>query len=319
MGLRALRRQKLISRLFVSAFGALTFFALIVPEPAFADTLKVCLEENSDPYSWKRGPKQGGFDLRVAEAVAQALGKDLKVQWFESENEEESFPDREANALMSAGLCDLVAGYPMFGGALGAPASETAPLPGHEGANPAERHKFVKLGVIAPSRPYHHAPLQVIVGAEGRGRIIETLSDLNGLRLGAEQGTLTDTIFMAYRAGYMANRVIHVVPQSGILSRMEEGAFDAVLIELHRFDAYRRDHPDTELRATNYRHSLGFNMGFIGLESRPELLTQVNDAIDTLSASGQLAALAKAVDMTFVQPAEPEILDRISPGHLFGG
>lgn len=302
------------------AFGTLMATGIALGSfAAAADTLKVCLEENSDPYSWKHGSNQGGFDLQVAGALADALGKDLKVQWFETENEEESFPDREANALMSAGLCDLVAGYPMFAGALGKPASETASLPGHEGGNPAERGRHYALGILAPSHPYHNAPLQVIVGPEGRGRQIETLSDLNGLRLGAEQGTLTDTIFMAYRAGYMAGQVIHVVPQSGILARLEEGAFDAILIELHRFDAYRREHPATELRATNYRHALGFNMGFIGLESRQELMDQVNKALDAMSASGQLESFAKNVGMTLVAPTEPAILDRISPGHLFGG
>jgi ABC-type amino acid transport substrate-binding protein len=303
------------TRLALAVCGLM--FAL--PKAALADTLSVCLEENSDPYSWKHGSEQGGFDLKVAAAVAAALGKKLTIQWFETENEEESFPDREANALISAGLCDLVAGYPMFGGALAEPASETALLPGHEGQNPATRHQFVELGVLAPSRPYHHAPLQVIVGPKGWGRLIETLSDLNGLSLGAEQGTLTDTIFMAYRAGYMASRVIHVVPQSGILSRLEEGAFDAILIELHRFDAYRRKHPDTQLRATNYRHALGFNMGFVGLKSRPDLLAQVNDVIDSLATEEKFAPLADSVGMTFIPPNEPEILDRISPGHLFGG
>lgn len=281
--------------------------------------LAVCLEENSDPYSWKRGKNTGGFDLSVAQAVADGLGTKLAVQWFETENEEESFPDREANALMSAGVCDLVGGYPLYGGALGAPSSPTATLPDHEGANSSERLKRYQLGELVPSRPYHNAPLQVIVGPEGRGRRIETLSDLNGLRLGAEEGTLTDTIFMAYRGGYFASKVTHIVPKSGILAQLEAGAFDAVLIELHRFDAYRRDRPDTQLRAASYRHALGFNMGFVGLKSRQDLLDRVNRTLEDLVTSGKLDGFATAAGMTLVPPTAPAVLDRISMGLLFGG
>lgn len=284
-----------------------------------ADTLTVCVEESSDPYSWKRGENTGGVDLLVSEAVARALGRELSLLWFETENEEESFPDREANALLSAGRCDLVAGYPLYKGALGVPAVPTGTLPGHQGAKPGQRGKRVPLGVLAPSRPYHHAPFQVIVGPKGWGREIVTLGDLKGLRLGAEQGTLTDAIVMAYRGGYFADDVAHVVPQSGILARMEAGAFDAVIIELHRFDAYRRRTPNTQLRATEYRHALGFNMGFVGLARRQDLLDQVNGALDDLMRAGKIEAFSAAVGMTFVAPTEPAILDRISAGHLFGG
>lgn len=299
--------------------GAILMAAPAISHAGDEGVLTVCVEENSDPYSWKRGKNTGGFDLLVAEAVAGGLGKRLVLQWFETENEEESFPDREANALLSAGLCDLVAGYPLYGGALGAPSSPTAPLPGHVGAKPGQRFKHIQLGVLVPSRPYHHAPLQVVVGPEGRGRRIESLSDLNGLRLGAEEGTLTDTIFMAYRAGYFASKVSHVVPKSGILARLEAGAFDAILIELHRFDTYKRNRPDTELRLTSYRHVLGFNMGFAGLESRRDLLDKVNEVLDELAVSGKLDVFAAAVGMTLVPPTEPAVLDRISAGHLFGG
>jgi ABC-type amino acid transport substrate-binding protein len=304
---------------FVAAITAV----LLTPWPSSpgvaADTLTVCVEEGSDPYSWKRGKDTGGSDLLVSQAVAQELGRDLSLLWFETENEEESFPDREANALLSAGLCDLVAGYPLYKGALGEPAAATGTLPGHEGARPGQRGKRVPLGVLVASRPYHHVPFQVIVGPKGWGREIETLSDLKGLRLGAEQGTLTDTIFMAYRGGYFASDITHLVPQSGILARMEEGAFDAVIIELHRFDAYLRKNPDTRLRATDYRHALGFNMGFVILARRQNLRDQLNKALDNLIRAGKIEEFSVAAGITFVPPTSPEILDRISPGHLFGG
>jgi len=288
--------------------------------PTFAaDTITVCVEEGSDPYSWKRGKNVGGLDLRVSEAVAAELGMELSLLWFETENEEESFPDREANALLSSGLCDLVAGYPLYKGALGKPASAKGVLPDHDGAKPGQRGKQYQLGTLVPSRPYHRAPFQIIVGPKGWGREIETLSDLSGLRLGAKQGTLTDTIFMAYRGGHFASNISHVVPQSGIMARMEEGAFDAIIIELHRFDAYRRKVPDTKLRATDYRHALGFNMGFVSLARRQNLLGRVNGALERLIGSGKIEEFATALGITFVAPEQPEVLDRISAGHLFGG
>ncbi len=47
------------------------------------ETLKVCLDEHLPPLSvHHRGAPDSGFDVALAQAVAQKLGRQLAVQWF---------------------------------------------------------------------------------------------------------------------------------------------------------------------------------------------------------------------------------------------
>jgi ABC-type amino acid transport substrate-binding protein len=76
------------------------------------DILKICLDENLPPLSvHHRGAPDRGFDVTLAQAVAERLGRSFKIQWFESKLDEDSSPALEANALLSDGRCSLVGGY----------------------------------------------------------------------------------------------------------------------------------------------------------------------------------------------------------------
>jgi ABC-type amino acid transport substrate-binding protein len=62
------------ARLSTLLFLALVSIALTGVPPARADgTLRVCLDENIPPLSSKRGKEAHGFDLAVAQAIAQRL------------------------------------------------------------------------------------------------------------------------------------------------------------------------------------------------------------------------------------------------------
>jgi hypothetical protein len=50
-----------------------------------------------------------------------------------------------------------------------------------------------------------------------------------------------------------------------LFPRLEAGEADATLVPVHRFDAYRIEHPDTKLAPSGYFLPVGFNMGFVGL------------------------------------------------------
>jgi hypothetical protein len=70
--------------------------------------------------------------------------------------------------------------------------------------------------------------------------------------------------------------ITHVVPGRGeLLPRLESGDYEATLIPVHRFDAYRIGHPDTKLRLSGYYLPIGFNMGFVGLASDARLIDRV--------------------------------------------
>jgi ABC-type amino acid transport substrate-binding protein len=278
--------------------------------------LRVCLEANSGLYSFKRGTQQGGFDVLVAEAVAARLDRHLSIIWFETEQDKESNPVWETNALLSADVCDLVGGYAFFHAALGTAGQPTSTLPNYDSRNPQARGRVVQLGTLVASRPYHFAPFTIVLGPGARDRRIERLSDLADLRLGSEVSTLASAILLSYQSGLLVRQIVHTTSLSDLWRRLEAGEFDATLMELHRFNAYRVTHPETRLRAAAYRHTIGFNMGFVTLEDSRALLAQVNRVLDELDTLGQFATFAQMVGLTYVAPREPMILERITPRML---
>ncbi|HKW52636.1 MAG TPA: hypothetical protein VJO12_03020 [Stellaceae bacterium] len=299
----------------VAALAALMLAGTATMAPA-QDTLRVCLDENVPPYSVRHGRDGSGFDLAVADAVAKRLGKRLAVQWFESKVESDSSTTLAANALLSDGRCQLVGGYPLISDALGKPVAETARLPDYDGATAADRRRRVALGALVPSKPYHYAPLTIVL-APGVTKSITRLADLEDMKLVVEAATLADTILMTYGDGRLVDRITHLVPGRGeLLPRLEQGGFDATLVPLHRFDAYRAEHPQTTLKPSGYYHRIGFNMGFVGLSTEAALLEQVSAAVGDMLAAGALPALAQAAGMTYVPPRQPDVRESLSLADL---
>jgi ABC-type amino acid transport substrate-binding protein len=289
-----------------------------LPLQAGAATLGVCLDDGSPPYSFKRRSSEGGFDLVLAKELAARLGRELKVQWFESEFERESSLAVDANALLSAGKCDLVAAYPLVASALGLPGVATAPPPRHEGGQGGRRAPRVPLGPLIASRPYHAAALEIVVGAQDVGRKIAGLGDLAGLKLGVTAGTLSGTILMAWGGGKYVPDIVSLAVGGDLLKAMEEGQFQATLIERHKLDAYRARHPATKLTPTGYVHPIGFNLGYAALERNRALVEEVDQAITAMRADGTLGRVAEAAGITLFPPRVPEVFDRLTPGMLRG-
>ena len=274
------------------------------------DPLKVCLDENLPPLSMhQRGKPDSGFDVALAQAVAGRLGRPLKIQWFESKLDESSSPALEANALLSDGRCALVGSYALTRDSLKVPGVKTAKLPDFEGATRDDRRRRVPVGVLAPSQPYVYSPLTVVLGEKARGRKISGVGDLAGLRIAIESGTLGDAILMTFENGRLIDHITHLVPgRHDLLGALNGGEFDATLLDLSRFDAYRAAHPDTKLAASGYYYPIGVNRGYVGLASDPALIAAVNKALSDLQAAGTIADLAKAAGLTYLPPVEPAIL-----------
>jgi ABC-type amino acid transport substrate-binding protein len=311
-------------RRLLAATGA-AFLLMAVPAvPAIAagDVLSVCLDEDLPPLSaHHRGMPDSGFDVALAGAVAGRLGRPLKIQWFESKLDEDSSPALEANALLSDGRCSLVGSYALTKDSLVVPGVKTAKLPGFEGGTGADRRRRVPLGVLAPSQPYIYSPLTVALGPKGiekriekriektRGQDIAGIGDLAGLRIGIESGTLADAILMTFDHGRLIDDITHLVPgRDDLLGALDRGDFDATLLDLRRFDAYRAAHPDTRLAASGYFYPVGANRGYVGLASDPDLLAAVNKALSDLQTAGTIAELGQAAGLTYLPPREPAIL-----------
>jgi ABC-type amino acid transport substrate-binding protein len=299
------------------AATAATFLLMavsVVPAIAAGDVLRVCLDEDLPPLSaHHRGMPDRGFDVALAGAVAGRLGRPLQIQWFESKLDEDSSPALEANALLSDGRCALVGSYALTKDSLVMPGVKTAKLPGFEGGTGADRRRRVPLGVLAPSQPYLYSPLTIALGPKGiekaRGQNIAGVGDLAGLRIGIESGTLADAILMTFDHGRLIDDITHLVPgRDDLLGALDRGDFDATLLDLRRFDAYRAAHPDTRLTASGYFYPIGVNRGYVGLASDPDLLVAVNKALSDLQAAGTIAALGQAAGLTYLPPREPAIL-----------
>ena len=297
-----------MNRRLVAVAAALLATATTVR--AAEDPLKVCLDENLPPLSMhQRGKPDSGFDVALAQAVADRLGRPLKIQWFESKLDESSSPALEANALLSDGRCALVGSYALTNDSLKVPGVKTAKLPDFEGATRDDRRRRVPVGVLAPSQPYVYSPLTVVLGEKARGRNISGVGDLSGLRIAIESGTLGDAILMTFEKGRLIDHITHLVPgRHDLLGALNGGEFDATLLDLSRFDAYRAAHPDTKLAASGYYYPIGVNRGYVGLASDPALVAAVNKTLSDLQAAGTIADLAKAAGLTYLPPMEPAIL-----------
>jgi ABC-type amino acid transport substrate-binding protein len=296
--------------LAASAAALLLNVAATTSARAADEPLKVCLDEDLPPLSaHHRGQPDSGFDVALAQAVADRLGRPLQIQWFESKLDEDSSPALEANALLSDGRCALVGSYAFTKDSLVVPGVKTAKLPGFEGITPPDRKRRIPIGVPAPSQPYIYSPLTVVLGPRARDRKITDVGDLAGLRIAIESGTLGDAILMTFDKGRLIDDITHLVPgRDDLLGAADRGDFDATLLDLRRFDAYRAAHPETKLIGSGYYYPIGANRGYVGLASDPTLLVAVNKALSDLQGAGTIAELGRTAGLTYLAPREPIIL-----------
>jgi ABC-type amino acid transport substrate-binding protein len=294
--------------LSVTALAAI--FATLATAASAADPLRVCLDEDRPPLSaHHRGKPGSGFDVTLAQAIADRLERPLEIQWFESKLDEDSSPQLEANALLSDGRCQLVGGYALTRDSLAVPGMKTAKLPDYAGAKREDHRRRVELGVLTASQPYIYSPMTVVLGAKARDRKISGIGDLAGLRIAVESGTLGDAVLMNFDHGRLIDNITHLVPgRTDLLGAIERGDHDATLVDLARFDAYRVAHPDAALAASGYYYPIGANRGYVALASEPALLAAVNKALGELTAEGRIAELGKQAGLTYLPPREPAIL-----------
>jgi ABC-type amino acid transport substrate-binding protein len=276
------------------------------------DPLAVCVAEGNVPYAARAKGAASGFDVALAAAIAARLQRPLKLLWYEVELEKETTPSLEVNALLSAGLCELAAGYVLYEPALGAPAAATARPPDHDGAKPKRQRAWVKLGRLIASEPYQASVLTVVLRPGLGGASVRSLADLHALRTGTVAGSLAGSILTLYRDGALRANLVSLGWRDDPLRELEAGKFDAALIELNRLDAYRMRNAGTRLVATGYHLPLRFNLGFAALESRRELIESVNAILRELQAQGRLSDIARDAGLTHVPARAPLVQPEIT-------
>lgn len=287
--------------------------ALWITSSAFAQSpLRICLQADDPPLSL-RGSEPTGFDVALARLIAERLDRPLEIQWFTTRDDPDSNPVTEANALLSDGHCALVAGYPLIADKLGRPRAGTGKLPPFEGARPEDRRRWISLGEMVPTRPYRFEAITVALSPAHSGRSVHALGDLADLKIGVEIHGLPDLIAMTYREGELAQRLTHFDQSRVLFVQLESGGIDAALVGQRELDAWRLAHPSTRVAGTGYTHSIGFNIGFVGLPTGGALIEQVDTILVDLVTDGSLTRLAQASSMTYLPPRPPDVF----PGVVF--
>jgi len=305
-------------RLTVARLGCVAAI-LGIGLPAVADApLRVCLQADDPPLSSRDSGSASGFDVALSRMIAERLGRPLAIQWFTTPRDPDSNPPTEDNALLSDGHCALVADYPLIADELGRPRAETGTLPPFDGSVPQDRRRWVPLGTLAPTQPYRFDAITVVLSPAHRDRTVRRLSDVADLRLGVEIHSLADLIAMSYGQGRLADRVVHFPDSRALFAQLESGEIDAALADQHEFDAWRLEHAGTHVVASGYTHTIGFNMGFVGLSTNNALIARVDAVLADLQSRGSLAEIAKESGLTYLPPRSPAISPGITLSALTG-
>src|SRR5262245_57410860 len=197
MSARAVGKIAPLLALLAAACGALA-----QPQP-----LTVCIAEGNEPLSYMRDGKPKGFDVRIAQGIADELQRPLKIVPFETEYERESTLAREVNALLSSNVCELASGFPLLREDIGTVPGATAKTPDYPGAKRRRERPFVPLHPLSASRPYQGMALVVVMRREA-ARKVERLSDLKGLRIGNVAGTLSSALLVMYQHGMLKGDLV---------------------------------------------------------------------------------------------------------------
>lgn len=272
---------------------------------AVAQPVTVCMAEDNPPLSYAVKADTRGLDVRLAQALAAELKRELRIVPFESKLEGETTLSQEVNALLSSGVCDIASGFSLLAGDLGPPGRPTARVPDHPGAKRRPLRPWVPLGTLVPSLAYHAMAMGLVVrDAERAGA---TLAEPGDARIGIITGTLSGTAVSMFRGGKLRPQIVSLSRTENVLEQLEAKRFDAALVALDRLDAWRIAHPDTTLRRTPYLHPFRINIGFVARNDATEVLAAANRVIERALGNGDLQRWATESGATWVAPAAPQV------------
>lgn len=275
--------------------------------------LTACLPSNGGAMSGRRSTGGVGLDYEIAAAAAERLNLTLEVVWFEGELEEESNPVRETYAMLSYPLCDIVPGHLLYDGTFGPRDGQRSGLPRWQHMPTTLPKGFaVDLKPVNVSLPYARIEMGVVLHKDVEPREIKDLSSLEGLIVGVQEDTLAGALTLTQAGRTVKDMAVHDNPGPGFLWRMEQGKFQAALVSVPEFDFHLRQNMISDLVLTDYRHPIGFNIGFAILTEQKDMLGAINAMIKERVADGSVAAMAAKTKLHYAPPQEPFIQRRIT-------
>ncbi len=274
--------------------------------------LTACVARNGGVMSGARHNGGTGLDYGVVKAVADALKLELKVIWYESEQEEESDPVKEIHAMLSHGLCDVVPGFALYASALQVQAGQRAALPRWDEQPKHQPLGFqVDLKPVVTTVPYARMEMGIVVSGATVPQFT-SLADLEGRTVGVEQGTLAGVLTVRQGTQAMVAKAKTLNPGPAFLWKMETGAFDAALVTVAAYDFHKRQNPITKLKLTTYRHPLGFNLGMAVLKENAPLAARIDREIAALLSSGGIQKIADGYKLHYAEPKRPYVQARLT-------
>lgn len=289
-------------------------------ETISSGTLTACFPRNAGVIAGRRTSGGSGFDYRIMEEVASKLEVRLAAVWFEPELEEESDPLRDTYAMLSYGLCDVVAGHPRYVRAVGAPRYARASVPRWLGM-PREIDPstgffrdvpvgFVDLQPIVVTQGYMRSTIALVYRDDTP--VPSGLNDLKGRSLALQQGTLAGAIAMAQLGKEDLRRARHFNPGASFLWQVEIEELPVAIVDVVAFDNYRKSNPGTRLAVAGWRHSLGMDIGIALLEKNRSLLAVLERALDEIVTSGVAHSIAASETLTYTPPESRELAQEIT-------
>jgi ABC-type amino acid transport substrate-binding protein len=299
-------------------FAALAALTLAASQAGAAEPLRICLDDSAPPFSFNNDGKARGFDVALAEAIAAKLDRSLSVQWFSTEDQPEAGKETKTSvaALLADDRCDLAGAYPLLADALGGELADVGHLPRYKGGSREDRRRSIPLNPLLATAPFIYTAPAVVLGPTASVTTIHTLADLDGVRIGVEQSSVADIILLLYEHNRLLPRLHHIPPGRGLLERLDAGEYDAVLVDIHRFDGYRVMHPGTALKLTGYLHPVGFNLGFVGLARQADLIHAVDAMIGQWLQDGTIERIAANAGLTYLPPRDPPVRPSLSLADL---
>jgi mono/diheme cytochrome c family protein len=281
--------------------------APVAAAPANDAPLKVCMAEDNAPLSYviKGNATPQGFDVRIAQAIASALGRPLKVILFESKFEQESTLSQEVNALLASRVCDLASGFPLIAADLGAPSRATARVPDYPGAPRRANRAWITLVPTVATQAYHASALGVVV--RDGALVVNRLDDLKRSRVGANAGSMAGAMLMMHKNGLLRSQIVSLSRQESAFAKLEADEIDAALVPSDQMDAWKLAHPNTKLARTAYLHPLRINLGMVARADDAALVITVNAVIANARTEGALQQWASAAGLTWTAPVAPHV------------
>ncbi len=251
---------------------AIVIALMLVMTAACAETLRVGMECNYAPFNWTQtneteiavplagGGYADGYDVRIAQRVAEYLGMDLeivKTEW-----------DGLIPSLMAGSIDCIIAGM-----------------------SPTEERKLT----IDFSDPYYESDLVIVVAKDGAYANATSLADFSGARITGQLNTFHYTVIEQIE-GVSLQPAMDTFPT--MIVALNAGAIDGYVSERPGAESAVATNPN--LTYVAFEAGMGFEADpadttiAVGVLKNSDLTARINEALATISEDERVAIMGEA-------------------------